>query len=540
MAKDTFTVAQVLSDRSQHDSSRPAVAFGDELWTYGELIDRVTVAAQGLQRLGIKKGDRIAVWLPNTPEWIIMELAIGLIGAIQVALNPRYKLHEISYILKNSESRALCFFPSFEKYDYLALLHELLPDLKAHSGAVGQFVGFPDLQYVISMAEPAAGTVMYKDWFNEIAPCDPEQFINMSAEDDVYNILYTSGTTSFPKGAMLTYRNVLKHSFNAGRALGMSREDRVFGALPYCGVWGLNTFFAGLVNGALSVPLARFTGQGAAELLERHRCTVFNGTDLMYQRLIEQLEIQPRDLSGLRTGTVVFFGSNSADELPKIESFIPSIKIVQPYGMTEIGSMVFMGDPQAPREERLRSGGRLVSPEIGVRVADLSSGEEMPAGTKGELQFKGYNVMKGYFKNEEETAKTFTADGWFKTGDLGTVDNGNVLYVGRIKEAMRLRGFLVSPKEIENYLVQHQDIEEAQVVGVIENGQEVAAAFVRLKKGAVFSEAKLVAFCQAQLADFKRPKYFFPVDDFPRTAGSNGEKVQKNKLKEMAEKYINS
>jgi fatty-acyl-CoA synthase len=371
-------------------------------------------------------------------------------------------------------------------------------------------------------------TELYKEWQGDLR----EFKATSTNPKQIYNMLYTSGTTSKPKGVMLSQKTVIYHSYNAGTYLGINSGDIVLGALPFCGIFGFNTLFMALSHGVPIVPVDRYQSEQILTLIENHKCTIFNGVDGMFTPLKNSNNY---DVSSIRIGAVAIFTSSNKEFIQNVALTFENMVVVQPYGMTEVGSLVFVGEPSNSLEKRSLAGGFLVSPEIQVDIINSETEDVLPFGAEGEITIKGYNVMQGYYDNAEKTNEVFTRDGKFKTGDLGIkYEDGSIIYKGRIAEAFRLKGFLVSPKEIEDYLCQLEEVHIAQVVHVEHKGKASLVAFLKLHDGLEISEERVNNFCNKGLADFKRPRTIYQVTEFPRTAGSNGEKIQKNKLKELA------
>lgn len=508
--------------------NKTAVISSDESISYKQLIDRSCRLASGLKKV-LNPGDKMGVWLPNSIDWIIVELAAGLIGATVVTLNMRYKSHEISHILQDSECKMFIFQPELDSYDYTTVVDKLFYQSECK---------FPYLEYIVatkdiftSMKTQSTSLINFYSNSNVNFAEFKEESIN---GHEIYNMLYTSGTTGAPKGVMLSQKTVLKHSYNAAKYLRMNAEDVVLGALPFCGIFGFNTLFASLTTGACIVPVERYKPMEALRLIAEYKCTVFNGVDGMTTPMFDAADIK-YDLSSLRIGAYAIFSSNNRLFIDSMEKVFPNMTIVQTYGMTEVGSLVFVGDPSASVEERSRAGGFRVSQEIEIEVIDKGSGMLLKNGEEGEIVIGGYNVMSGYYKNPEKTTESFTDDGKFKTGDLGMkLDDGSIIYKGRLREALRLKGFLVSPKEIEDYICLLSGIEIVQIVHVDFNNEERLVAFIKEKQGHELTETRVLDYCKEGLADFKCPQNVFFVNEFPTTAGSNGEKIQKLKLKKIA------
>ncbi|MGH7355397.1 MAG: class I adenylate-forming enzyme family protein [Candidatus Rokuibacteriota bacterium] len=354
--------------------------------------------------------------------------------------------------------------------------------------------------------------------------------------DDVFTLLYTSGTTSFPKGAMITHRNCVPHGWNTGRALRMTPEDRVLHALPAAGTWGgVNIPLATWSHGACLVLVEQFDALRVLQLIARERCTIWNAVDAMAKAVLEHPDLERWDRSSLRTGALGAVGGGGHG---LFEAFVEVLGVrqgYQPYGMTEVNAMSLYHDLDEPLEVRALPG-VLPAKGLDVRVVDPGTGAPCPADVEGELQFRGSLVTPGYYKKPEETAQAFTADGWFRSGDLGVRDvAGRFVFRGRLKETLRISHHMVAPGEIEAFLMSHPDVEQAFVVGVPDpRTNEAAVAYVIARDGARVTEEELRRFCRGKIASYKVPRGIRFVKDVPRTPGPHGDKVQRLKLREQA------
>lgn len=521
---------QELFQYMEKNAEKNAIMTYEQKLTYDQLIKKSCSLASGLKQV-INPGDKIAVLVPNSINWILIELAAGLLGATVVTLNMRYKKHEIGYILRDSQSKILIFQPELENYNYTSMVKDIineneLPNLKYLISTIGILEDFKIKNQTLSQ-------YFKEDYFNY------NSFSNDSNNpQNIINIMYTSGTTSNPKGVMITQRAAIKHPFNVTKYLHINSEDVVLGSLPFCGVMGFNTMMASLVAGASIIPMERYKATDALELIERFKCTIFSGVDGMITPLFDKPDIN-KDLSSVRMGAYPIFSTNFQEFIEKTEEIFPNMKVVQPYGMTEVASMIFVGNPKESIEIRSLPGGPAISSEIIVDIIAQDTGEPLGYGEEGEIVVGGYTVMSGYYGQPEKTKESFTNDGKFKTGDLGVkLADGSILYKGRLRDALRLKGFLVSPKEIEDYICLIPEIEIVQMVQVIIENKERLVGFVQLKQGRQLKEESIFEFCKEGLADFKCPQDIIFINEFPTTAGSNGEKIQRNKLQEIAKEKL--
>jgi len=357
------------------------------------------------------------------------------------------------------------------------------------------------------------------------------------ASSDVFTILYTSGTTSFPKGAMITHANCVPHGWNVGETLRLTAADRVLHALPAAGTWGgVNIPLTTWSHGACLVLMDVFDPLRALQLIERERCTVWNAVDSMLVPLLDHPDLGRRDLSSLRTGGVAAVGGGRHGLLEDVLARLMPLAF-HPYGMTEVNAMSLLHSLDEPAAERLVPG-VWPAPGLEARIADPETGRPSGVDVEGELQFRGPLVTPGYYDKPEETKAAFTADGWFKSGDLGVQDSaGRVIFRGRLKETLRISHHMVAPGEIEAFLLAHPAVAQAFVVGIPDaKTNEAPVAYVIRKAGAALTEDELRAWCHGRIASFKIPRGVRFVDDVPRTPSPHGDKVQRVKLREMARK----
>ncbi|MBM4442620.1 MAG: AMP-binding protein [Candidatus Rokubacteria bacterium] len=530
-----MTAVTLLDEAAQRWPRGEAIVFGDERVTFADFRTRADRLARGLAALGLGRGDKVAIWLPNRPLWFVLQQACARLGAIVVALNPRYRAHELSYILGQSGAAALVLTDHLGAVDYFETLHGVLPELAHAAPGELEAAQLPALRHVIVDAEdPYPGCHRLADVLD--AASDEEVTLPAIAADDVFTLLYTSGTTSFPKGAMISHRNCVPHGRHCGERLGLTPRDRVLSALPAPGTWGgLNVPLATWSRGAALVLMDVWDPLRALQLIERERCTVWNAVDSMVLPLLEYPGLERFDRSSLRTGGFAATGGGEHGFHEAIRDRIGVPFGYQPYGMTEVNALALLHDLDEPFETRVTPGIK-TPPGIEARVAHPESGALCTTDEEGELQFRGALVTRGYYDKPEETAAAFTADGWFKSGDLGVRDGrGFVIFKGRLKETLRISHHMVAPGEIEAFLIAHPAVSQAFVVGIPDpRAGEVPVAYVIVKDGARVDEADLVAWCRGKIASYKIPRGVRFVQDVPRTPGPHGDKVQRVKLREMA------
>ena len=547
------TLYEGLREVADREADATALHFRGERTTYAELLADSEALARGLADLGVGAGDRVAVWLGNRPEWVTAQLAASYLGAAVVAVNTRYRTHELEYMLEDSGSSVLLTEESFLDNDYLEMLADVVPEVREASPDAFDPESVPSLEAVVGLSpHPDVPAVRGYDAVidrgrgrgggrdtevtaaNGTAPAtDPEAPVT---------VFYTSGTTSDPKGCLQSSRSVLNHSYNVGSYLGLGPEDVALGVLPFCGVWGYNTMLSALSRGIPLVVETHFEPERTLGLVEGHGITYCNAQAVMFDRMRRAGSFDTERVATLRRGVTAFLTMGVDGEVfAELEAAF-GFPFVQPYGISEGNSMVFVGDPQDPFEQRRRVGGPRTHPEAEVRVVDPGTGEELPAGEEGELCLRGYNVMNEYHDKPEQTAEAVDDDGWLHTGDLGVRDEaGYFYYRSRLDDALRVRGFLVTPRDIEVVLNEQPAVDQAQVVGAPHprHGQVPVAFVVREGNGGGdLSAGTLRDSLADEVADYKVPEDVEFVDEFPRTEGPHGAKVRKGELRErVADRY---
>jgi len=478
------TLGDVLRERA---ANAEALVTRSGRFTYRDLLFKAEKAAGAMQAMGIRHGDRVGILMGNDEKWLALFYGAALIGAVTVPVNTRFKAAEIDFCLKQSGCKALFYVERFLSVDFRAMVREI-----GFSNAVDVSSGLPSGQ-----CKPAT-----------VSP------------DDVLLIQFTSGTTAYPKGAMLTHDGMLRDAWAAGSRIGIRTEDRYFNCRPFFHVAGstLSALMA-LVSGACLVTLPTFEAGAALELMERERCTLLSGNDTIMQMLMGHADFHMRKLC-LRGG----WAAAGPQTMRAIIDVLGAKHICAAYGLSECSPNVVMSDWRDAEELRVNG---LALPHQGVDIR--ISGE-------GEIQVRGWNVMKGYCNNPEANARAFTADGWLRTGDLGEIaPDGRLRMVGRLKDVFRVGGENVAPAEVEEVLLAHPAVEIAQVVGVPDARLgEVACAYVTLKANHSVAEDELIQWTKARCANFRVPRYLRIVPDFEAIGMTASGKVQKTKLREHA------
>ncbi len=534
------TAGEMLASAASRFPNHEAIVAADRRITYKEFLRESERVARGLLELRIAKGDKVAVWLPNRPAWLFVQQACAMIGAVLVALNTRYKAHELAYILGQSDATTLILTDHLGPIDFLETLGEVLPDLRDGEPGALDLAGFHLLKRVIVDAEdPYAGCLRLGDVLDAGDDGEWQAALERAraevTPDDPWTILYTSGTTSFPKGALISHRNAVPHGWYAGEALRVTEADRVLHALPMTGTWGglcipLSTFS----HGACLVVMEAFDAGVALHLIEREGITIWNAVDAMAIAVLDHPDLARRTRSTLRTGGFGMTGGGRDGLFEDVVRTLGVPQAYQPYGMTELNALSMLHDLDESDESRALPG---IWPAEGVdvRVVDPETGEDMPVGREGELWFRGRLVTRGYYKKPEETARAFTPDGWFKSGDLAVRDAlGRTIFKGRLREVLRISHFMVAPAEIEAFIMTHPKVSQAFVIGIPDPKlNEAAVAYVIAKPGEPLTDADVIAHCKGKIASYKVPRHVRIVSDVPRTPGPHGDKVQKAKLREL-------
>ncbi|HKZ07184.1 MAG TPA: AMP-binding protein [Methylomirabilota bacterium] len=532
------TAGAMLASVCARHAEGEALVTADRRITYAELAREAARYARALLALGVGPGDKVALWLPSRPAWLFAQYGCALIGAVAVALNTRYKARELGYILEQSDATTLLLADHLGPVDFLETLGEVLPGLRAAVPGELDFAGFPRLRRVVVDADdPYAGCLRLADVLDAGADDTLHAALAHASAavraDDPFTILYTSGTTSFPKGAVISHRNAVPHGWYCGDVLRVTPADRVLHALPFSGTWGgLNIPLTTLSHGATLVLMETFEPGVALHLMERERISIWNAVDAMAIAVLDHGDLDRRDRSALRTGGFGMTGGGRDGLFEEIVKRLGVSQAYQPYGMTELNALCmhhFLDESQVSRALP----GVWPAEGVEVRVVRPELGETAATDEEGELWFRGPLVTRGYYRKPEETAQAFSPDGWFKTGDLGVRDGeGRTIFRGRLREVLRISHFMVAPAEIEAFIMEHPAVLQAFVIGVPDpRMNEAAVAYVIPRPGARLTPDDVVAHCRGRIASYKVPRHVRIVDDVPRTPGPHGDKVQKARLR---------
>lgn len=531
----TRTLGDALDEVAAKYPDNLAVVFKGRRITYRELQRQANLLAKGLIKLGIQRGDNVALWMGNCTDWIVTEYAVAKLGACLVTVNTRNRTFETEYILKQSESKCLILRDKFLNIGFMEMVHEIVPELATSKPGNLSSAGLPNLRSVVCLApEDYPGTLSFERMFEYGSDVPDAELARMQAAvqpDDAVLIVYTSGTTGTPKGAVLTHHGCLPHYVVVAERTEMTLGDRWVLAQPlFHGGGCVLSVMACLLTASTMYLMETWNATEALTLIQGERCTMFNGVPTMFIDILEHPDFAKYDLRTLRTGH--FGGQSIPVELMRnvIDKVEP--RIMTSYGLTE-GGLCQLSTVPGDSAELVATTVGIPYPDQEVAIFDPATGERLGYGVQGEIRVRAESVMKGYYKNPEETAKAIDRDGWLHTGDLGVQNaNGYFRITGRLKDMYIFGGINAYPAEIENYLYTHPKVKNVYVAGVPDHRMgEVAMAFIELKEGEKSSADEIIGFCKGKLANYKVPRYVKFMTEFPLTPIG---KVAKYKLQELA------
>ena len=512
--------------------------------TYQEFCSAIDTLARGLLGLNFKRGDRIGIWSTNNIEWLLLQMATARIGVILVNINPAYRVHELEYALKCSEVNALFTIPRFRSNNYTEMLQELLPQLNADNKVLASKT-FPQLHRVvlydpqspIHTETPAAGFTAWQEVIHAAETITLEELNKAAAQldcDDVINIQYTSGTTGFPKAVMLTHHNILNNAWFSAQAMHFTEKDRLVVPVPFYHCFGmvLANLLCFSVGACVVIASEHFDAERVLQAVEEQRCSAIHGVPTMFIAELEHSNFRQYDLSSLRTG-IMAGAPCPPDLLKRVINDMHCKEILIGYGETEASPLTHLTTRDDSFDRRIHTVGRNL-PHQEVKIISTESGQTVPLGEVGEVCFRGYHIMRGYYGHAESTSEAIDEAGWLHSGDLGSMDgDGYVRITGRLKEMIIRGGENIYPREIEDFLFTHPKIAEVAVFGVPDKfyGEEVAC-WIELHKGETATAEEIIDFCKDNIAHFKIPKHIRFVETFPMTVTG---KVQKFKMREEME-----
>jgi len=507
---------------------------------YKEFNEKCNNIAKGLISLGIKPGDHIAIWAYNVPEWVLLQFASAKIGAVLVTVNTYYKSHELEYLLKQSDSTTLFLVNGFKDVNYINILRKVIPDFENVELGSLELEKLPYLKNLIFIGnEKQKGMYNFNDLENlgtNISDQKLKDIMKSLNPNDVINMQYTSGTTGFPKGVMLTHYNIVNNAFYVGETMCLTNEDKLCIPVPFFHCFGcvLSTLNC-VVHGACMVPIEIFDAEEVLFSIEQEKCTALQGVPTMFIAELQNKNFENYDLSSLRTG-IMAGASCPIEVMVNVMSKMNLKEITICYGLTEASPVLTQTKRDDPIAKRVETVGKAL-PNIQVKIVDPETNEELPKETPGELVAKGYGIMKGYYKMPEQTDRVIR-DGWLHTKDSAMIDeDGYFKILGRIDDMIIRGGENIYPREIEEYLYTNDKITDVAVVGVPSEkyGEEVCA-FIKLKKGTNSNEEEIRNYCKEGISRFKVPKFIIFAEEFPMTASG---KIRKVELRKIAENKLN-
>ena len=536
------TIGEMLDEQVRSFPEKEFLIYSDRnlRFTYRQFDERVNNMAKGLLAIGLKKGDHLGIWATNVPDWLTFLFATAKIGVVLVTVNTAYKLHELDYIIEQSDMTTLALIDGYRDSDYVQMVNELMPELKNCERGRLTSSRYTKLKNVIFI-----GPQKHRGMFNtsellllgsHVSDKELEAASSGLSCHDVINMQYTSGTTGFPKGVMLTHYNILNNGFNIGEKQKFTDADRVCLPVPLFHCFGLVLgMMAIITHGCSVVVIENFDPLLVMASVQKEKCTALYGVPTMFIAELNHPMFKMFDFSSLRTG--IMAGSPCPIEtMKRVIEEMNCRDITIAYGLTEGSPVMTQTSTDDPIELRVSTVGQHL-PGIEVRVVNPETNEECAPGVQGEVCCRGYNVMKGYYKKPEETARVIDAEKWLHSGDLGTMDaNGYFKITGRIKDMIIRGGENIYPREIEEFLHPMEQIRDVQVAGILspKYGEEVGA-FIILNDGKTLTEEEVVDYCRGKISRYKIPKYVFFIKEYPMTASG---KIQKYKLRDLGAQLL--
>ena len=511
-------------------------------FTYSQLAERVNKLAKAFISAGFQKGDRIGIWSPNNVQWLITQYATAKAGLILVTINPAYRSHELAYVLRQSGCKGLVLQNKFRSSNYEQMLCELCPELPNVSTGKLLSIEYEQLTTIISTTESSVSGIYswaeFNDLSNESSDQDLDARLNGQDMDDPINIQYTSGTTGFPKGATLSHHNILNNGYFVAETMNFDESDRLVVPVPLYHCFGMVMANLGcLTHGACVIyPSEVFEPEAVLHAVQSERATALYGVPTMFIAELALPNFSEYDLKTLRTG-IMAGAPCPVDTMTQVNERMNMTEVEIAYGMTETSPVSFQTRVDSPLEKRVSTVGK-VHPHVEVKIINPDTNKLCGVGEMGELCTRGYSVMLGYWENPEATSLAIDGHGWMHTGDTAVMDlDGYVNIVGRIKDMIVRGGENIYPREIEEYLIAHRDIEDVQVTGVPDEkfGEEIIA-WVKLNGDSDLTEDDVKGFCKGRIAHYKVPRYIRFCEEFPMTVTG---KVQKYKMREISIDELN-
>lgn len=532
------TFAQVLAKTVERCGDHDALVFPQLSLRrgYRQFQGEVFELARALLALGVQRGDAVGIWATNLPQWVLTQFAAAHVGAVLVNINPSYRSHELRYVLNQADITVLLLTDRFKSSMYFDILGEVCPELAGAKPGELHAAACPKLRWVASIKEEKRpGTLSWSELLGRGSATSQAALEKRQAElkaEDVVNIQYTSGTTGFPKGVMLTHRNLLLNAYYVGQRLAFSDRDRLCIPVPFYHCFGcvMGTLMCAVYGAAMVVPAESFDPLATLQAIHQERCTALYGVPTMYIAQLNHPRFAEFDLKSLRTG--VMAGSPCPIEVMRaVVDRMGARELTIAYGLTESSPVITQTTTTDSLEHRVGTVGKVI-PGLEVKIVVPGTLDAVKPGESGELLVRGHCVMKGYYNKPAETAAAITADGWLHSGDIAMqTPEGYYRITGRSKDMIIRGGENIYPREIEEYLYTHPAVADVQVVGLPDEKMvEEVCAWIRLRPGATLTEDEVKGFCKGRIAHFKVPRYVVIVDEYPTTVTG---KVQKYKLREM-------
>ena len=537
-----YTFGEILEKWAIETPDHDFIVYPDRnlRFTYSEFNDRVDRLAKGMLYIGIQPGQKVGIWAKNVPDWLTFMFATAKIGAILVTINTSYKVSELEYILQNADIHTLCMVDGYRESDYLQMIFSLVPELREQPRGELYSSRFPELRNVIFI-----GQQKHRGMYNtqellllggHVDDSEIDAIQETLSCHDVVNMQYTSGTTGFPKGVMLSHHNILNNGFSVGECMKFTSAEKVMTPVPLFHCFGcVLSLCAVITHGATMVLVEEFDPLMVLASVQREKCTAIYGVPTMFIAELNHPMFDMFDLSSLRTG--IMAGSVCPIEtMNQVMTRMHAKDIIIVYGLTETSPGITATRAHNSPEVKATTVG-FELPNVEIKIVNPETGEECATGEQGEICCRGYNVMKGYYKNEEATQKVIDKEGFLHSGDLAVKnEDGFYRITGRIKDMIIRGGENIYPREIENFLFKMEQIEAVEVAAVPspKYGEQVGA-FIKVKNGYTLTEEEVTDFCYGQIARYKIPKYVFFVKEFPMTPSG---KIQKYKLTEMSTRLL--
>lgn len=533
-----YTLGEILEKWAFETPDKEFMIYPDRnlRFTYEQFNQRVNALAKGLLYIGIAPGDKVGIWAKNVPDWLTFMFATAKIGAVLVTVNTNYKLAEIEYLIKDADLKTLCLVDGHRDSDYVQMINQLVPELKEQARGELRSEKFPELRSVIFI-----GQYKHRGMYNtaelillgtHIDDIDLETVKNTLNCHDVINMQYTSGTTGFPKGVMLSHHNILNNGYSAGQCMKYTPEEKLLVCVPLFHCFGSVLAVCAIIShGATMVFTEDFDPLMVLASVQKERCTALYGVPTMFIAELNHPMFDMFDLSSLRTG-IMAGALCPIETMNQVMTKMHAKDIIIVYGLTETSPGMTATRTHNSAEVRATTVG-YEFPNVEVKIINPETGETCAPNEQGEICCRGYNVMKGYYKKPEATKKAIDSDGWLHSGDLAIkTEDGFYKITGRIKDMIIRGGENIYPREIENFLYKMPQIEAVEVVGVPSKKYgEAVGAFIKIKNGHELTEEEVIDYCRGNISRFKIPKYIFFVNEFPMTASG---KIQKYKLSELS------